>query len=71
MHVLGRPVTETRQDHFEEAMKFARHSVTDTDIRKYDAFAQKLQTSRGFRMFRYILRYSSLKSILVILIPVL
>ena len=32
-------------------MKFARRSVTDTDIRKYEAFAQKLLTSRGFRMF--------------------
>ena len=49
------PVPEIRWDHFEEAMKFARHSVTDTDIRKYETFAQKLQTSRGFGMFRYIL----------------
>ena len=43
---------EIRRDHFEVAMKFARRSVTDTDIRKYEAFAQKLQTSRGFGMFR-------------------
>ena len=49
------PFPEIRRDHFEEAMKFARRSVTDTDIRKYEAFAQKLQTSRGFGMFRYIL----------------
>ena len=46
-------VPEIRRDHFEEAMKFARRSVTDTDIRKYEAFAQRLQTSRGFGMFRY------------------
>lgn len=34
--------------HFEEAMKFARRSVSDADIRKYQAFAQTLQQSRGF-----------------------
>ena len=39
---------EIRKDHFEEAMKFARRSVTDNDIRKYEMFAQKLQTTRGF-----------------------
>jgi len=33
---------------FEEAMSFARRSVTDNDIRKYEMFAQTLQTSRGF-----------------------
>merc|ERR1711871_1794006 len=34
--------------HFEEAMKFARRSVSDADIRKYQSFAQTLQQSRGF-----------------------
>ncbi|XVE79803.1 hypothetical protein DITRI_Ditri14bG0085400 [Diplodiscus trichospermus] len=34
--------------HFEESMKFARRSVSDADIRKYQAFAQTLQHSRGF-----------------------
>lgn len=29
--------------HFEESMKFARRSVSDADIRKYQAFAQTLQ----------------------------
>lgn len=29
-------------------MKFARRSVTDTDIRKYEMFAQTLQQQRGF-----------------------
>ena len=47
------PVPEIRRDHFEEAMRFARRSVTDNDIRKYEAFAQKLQTTRGFGQFRY------------------
>jgi transitional endoplasmic reticulum ATPase len=34
--------------HFEEAMRFARRSVSDADIRKYQSFAQTLQQSRGF-----------------------
>jgi hypothetical protein len=34
--------------HFEEAMKYARRSVSDSDIRRYAAFANKLQQSRGF-----------------------
>jgi transitional endoplasmic reticulum ATPase len=29
-------------------MRFARRSVSDADIRKYQAFAQTLQQSRGF-----------------------
>ena len=29
-------------------MKYARRSVSDADIRKYQAFAQTLQQSRGF-----------------------
>ncbi|KAG2257857.1 hypothetical protein Bca52824_077151 [Brassica carinata] len=33
--------------HFEESMKYARRSVSDADIRKYQAFAQTLQQSRG------------------------
>ena len=36
------------QVHFEESMKYARRSVSDADIRKYQAFAQTLQQSRGF-----------------------
>ena len=41
------PVPEIRRDHFEESMKFARRSVSDNDIRKYEMFAQTLQQSRG------------------------
>lgn len=41
------PVPEITRVHFEEAMKFARRSVTDNDIRKYEMFAQTLQQSRG------------------------
>jgi len=40
-------VPEIRGDHFEEAMKFARRSVSDNDIRKYEMFAQTLQESKG------------------------
>lgn len=29
-------------------MRFARRSVSDNDIRKYEMFAQTLQQSRGF-----------------------
>lgn len=42
------PVPEITKAHFEEAMKFARRSVSDADIRKYQAFSQTLQQSRGF-----------------------
>ncbi|KAM3864601.1 transitional endoplasmic reticulum ATPase-like [Diretmus argenteus] len=45
------PVPEIRRDHFEEAMRFARRSVSDNDIRKYEMFAQTLQQSRGFGNF--------------------
>lgn len=47
-------VPEITKIHFQDAMKFARRSVTDNDIRKYEMFAQKLQTSRGFgQNFRF------------------
>jgi len=42
------PVPEITKFHFEEAMKFARRSVNDADIRKYEMFSQTLQQSRGF-----------------------
>ncbi len=32
------PVPEITKAHFEEAMKFARRSVSDNDIRKYAVF---------------------------------
>merc|ERR1719408_956143 len=42
------PVPEITKYHFEESMKFARRSVSDNDIRKYEMFSQTLQQSRGF-----------------------
>lgn len=50
------PVPEITRAHFEEAMRFARRSVSDNDIRKYEMFAQTLQQSRGFGTnFRYLI----------------
>ncbi|CAB4308569.1 unnamed protein product [Prunus armeniaca] len=40
-------VAEIKAAHFEESMKYARRSVSDADIRKYQAFSQTLQQSRG------------------------
>lgn len=42
------PVPFITKTHFEEALKFARRSVSDNDIRRYEMFAQNLQQSRGF-----------------------
>merc|ERR1712203_1055970 len=45
---------EVSKKHFEEAMRFARRSVSDQDIRKYEMFSQTLQQSRGFgQNFRF------------------
>merc|ERR1711993_4197 len=41
-------VAEVGKAHFEEAMKFARRSVSDQDIKRYEMFSQTLQQSRGF-----------------------
>lgn len=40
-------VSEIKAAHFEESMKYARRSVSDADIRKYQLFARTLQQSRG------------------------
>jgi len=45
------PVPEIRKDHFEEAMRFARRSVSDKDVKKYETFA--LQQARGFGNFSF------------------
>lgn len=41
------PVPEITVAHFEEAMKFARRSVSDNEIRKYEMFSQNLQARLG------------------------
>ncbi|KAM0895804.1 hypothetical protein ACQ4PT_023610 [Festuca glaucescens] len=48
MEVEAEEVAEIKAAHFEESMKYATRSVSDGDIRKYQAFAQTLQQSRGF-----------------------
>jgi transitional endoplasmic reticulum ATPase len=40
-------VPEITVAHFEEAMKYARRSVSDNDIRKYEMFATNLQQRAG------------------------
>uniref|UniRef100_A0AC35TJI2 Vesicle-fusing ATPase n=1 Tax=Rhabditophanes sp. KR3021 TaxID=114890 RepID=A0AC35TJI2_9BILA len=42
------PVPVLTKKHFEEAMKFARRSVSDNDIVKYESFSETLQQQRGF-----------------------
>lgn len=40
-------VPEIKRSHFNEAMKHARRSVSDADIRKYEMFSHTLQTARS------------------------
>jgi transitional endoplasmic reticulum ATPase len=47
------PVPELTRAHFEEAMKSARRSVKDVDIRRYEAFAQSMKNSSGSNFFRF------------------
>ena len=63
---------EITKDHFEEAMKFARRSVSDNDIRKYEMFSQTLQQSRGFgSSFRCVLRIGAVGIFIFICLIVL
>jgi transitional endoplasmic reticulum ATPase len=41
-------VPNITREHFEEAMTYARRSVSDADIRRYEMFSQNLQQSRSF-----------------------
>ena len=47
------PVPELTRAHFEEAMQAARRSVTDVEIRRYEAFAQSMKNSGGSNFFRF------------------
>lgn len=42
------PVPRITPAHFEVAMQFARRSVSDADLRRYEMFAQNLQQTRSF-----------------------
>jgi len=41
------PVPYITPEHFEKSMAFARRSVSDNDVKKYEMFAQTLVRSRG------------------------
>jgi len=47
------PVPEIARKHFEEAMAYARRSVSESDLRRYELFAQNLQQARGFGGFKF------------------
>jgi transitional endoplasmic reticulum ATPase len=47
------PVPELTRAHFEEAMQSARRSVSDVEIRRYEAFAQTMKQSGGSNFFRF------------------
>jgi len=46
-------VPDLTKAHFEEAMRSARRSVTDVEIRRYEAFAQSMKNSGGSSFFRF------------------
>lgn len=50
---LEDPVPELTRAHFEEAMSAARRSVSDVEIRRYEAFAQSMKQSGGINTFRF------------------
>jgi transitional endoplasmic reticulum ATPase len=47
------PVPYITRAHFEEAMKTAKRSVSDSELRRYEAYAQQIQSSRGNIGFRF------------------
>jgi len=47
------PVPEVTRAHFEEAMKAARKSVSDVELRRYEAFAQSMKNAGGMTSFRF------------------
>lgn len=47
------PVPELTKRHFEEAMASARRSVTDVEIRRYEAFAQSMRNAGPGNFFRF------------------
>ncbi len=47
------PVPELTKRHFEEAMQSARRSVSDVEIRRYEAFSQAMKQSGGSNFFRF------------------
>lgn len=47
------PVPQLTKRHFEEAMASARRSVSDVEIRRYEAFAQSMKQSGPGALFKF------------------
>lgn len=47
------PVPELTKRHFEEAMQQARKSVSDVEIRRYEAFAQQMKNAGPGAFFKF------------------
>lgn len=47
------PVPYITREHFEEAMKTAKRSVSDNELRRYEAYAAQIKSSRGTFDFRF------------------
>jgi transitional endoplasmic reticulum ATPase len=47
------PVPELTKAHFEEAMQQARRSVSDVEIRRYEAFAQQMKNAGPGAFFKF------------------
>ena len=47
------PVPELTRRHFEEAMQQARRSVSDVEIRRYEAFAQQMKNAGPGAFFKF------------------
>jgi len=50
------PVPQITREHFEEAMKYARRSVSDQDIRRYEMFSQVSSNCCGLSLFALTFR---------------
>lgn len=47
------PVPELTRAHFEEAMQMARRSVSDVEIRRYEAFSQQMKNAGPGAYFKF------------------
>lgn len=47
------PVPELTKRHFEEAMSMARRSVSDVEIRRYEAFSQQMKNAGPGAFFKF------------------
>jgi transitional endoplasmic reticulum ATPase len=47
------PVPELTKRHFEDAMQMARRSVSDVEIRRYEAFAQQMKNAGPGAFFKF------------------